>query len=81
MMMPCMAPEILHRKEYTQNSDIYLLGIIINEMIFIIPHFNDESHTHYLTLDICCESRPTSYEVCDEIKNFIYDDDQDFKTS
>ncbi|RIA84957.1 kinase-like domain-containing protein, partial [Glomus cerebriforme] len=41
-VMPYMAPEILRGKEYTKKSDIYSLGIIMNEIISIIPPFNDE---------------------------------------
>ncbi|RIA85971.1 kinase-like domain-containing protein, partial [Glomus cerebriforme] len=31
-VMPYMAPEILHEKEYTQKSDVYSFGIIMNEI-------------------------------------------------
>ncbi|RIA83291.1 hypothetical protein C1645_809289 [Glomus cerebriforme] len=65
--MPFMAPEILRGKEYTKKSDIYSLGIIMNEIFSIIPPFNDEPHDHYLALDICRENRPSSEEVYKEI--------------
>ena len=52
-VMPYMAPEILRGEEYTQKSDIYSLGIIINEVISIIPPFNKEQHDYHLALDIC----------------------------
>src|ERR1700761_7355770 len=56
--MPYMAPEILRRKEYTKASDMYSLGIIINEIISIIPPFNDVPHDEHLALDICRGKRP-----------------------
>ncbi|RIA97006.1 kinase-like domain-containing protein [Glomus cerebriforme] len=68
--MPYMAPEILRGKEYTQKSDVYSLGIIINEIISIIPPFNDEPHDHYLALDICRGKRP---KIRDETPEFLKD--------
>ncbi|RIA84269.1 kinase-like domain-containing protein, partial [Glomus cerebriforme] len=67
-VMPYMAPEILRGKEYTQKSDIYSLGIIINEIISIIPPFNDKPHDYYLALDICRGKRP---EIRDDIPDFL----------
>ncbi|RIA99335.1 kinase-like domain-containing protein [Glomus cerebriforme] len=70
--MPYMAPEILRGKEYTQKSDIYSLGIIMNEIISIIPPFNDEPHDHYLALDICRGKRPKIRdETPDSLKELI----------
>ena len=46
-------PEILRGKEYTKESDVYSLGIVMNEIISIVPPFNNEPHDHYLALDIC----------------------------
>ncbi|RIA84265.1 kinase-like domain-containing protein, partial [Glomus cerebriforme] len=67
-VMPYMAPEILRGKEYTQKSDVYSLGIIINEIISIIPPFNDEPHDYYLALDICRGNRP---KIRDETPDFL----------
>src|SRR2546421_10114732 len=64
--MPYMAPEILRHKLYTKASDIYSLGIIINEIISIIPPFNKKPHDHYLALDICCGRRPKMREETPE---------------
>ncbi|RIA79666.1 hypothetical protein C1645_845064 [Glomus cerebriforme] len=52
------------------------LGIIINEIISIIPPFNDESHDHYLALylalDICRGKRPKIRdETPESIKELI----------
>ena len=56
--MPYMAPEILRGKEYTKASDMYSFGIIMNEIISVVPPFNDEPHDEHLALDICCGKRP-----------------------
>ncbi|RIA95555.1 kinase-like domain-containing protein, partial [Glomus cerebriforme] len=52
-VMPYMAPEILRGKKYTKASDIYSFGIIMNEIISIIPSFNNEPHDRNLASDIC----------------------------
>ncbi|RIA90057.1 hypothetical protein C1645_823908 [Glomus cerebriforme] len=44
----------------------------MNEIISIIPPFNDEPYDHYLALDICHENRPTSEEVINEIRYYMY---------
>src|SRR5436853_5605603 len=41
-VMPYMAPEILRGKPHTLASDIYSLGVIINEIIAVVPPFNDQ---------------------------------------
>src|ERR1051325_6549931 len=58
-VMPYMAPEILRGGLYTLASDIYSLGIIINEIITVVPPFNDQPHDIFLALDICRGLRPT----------------------
>src|SRR3954449_10830215 len=58
-VMPYIAPEILRGNPHTLASDIYSLGIIINEIITVIPPFNDQPHDHFLVLDICRGLRPT----------------------
>jgi serine/threonine protein kinase len=58
-VIPYIAPEILRRKPHTLASDIYSLGIIINEVITGIPPFNKQPHDHLLLLDICRGFRPT----------------------
>src|SRR5436853_4389331 len=63
---------MLRRKRYTIASDIYSLGIIINEIICIIPPFNGESHDYYLALDICRGRRPQiREEIPEALKELI----------
>ncbi|PKY51234.1 hypothetical protein RhiirA4_468116 [Rhizophagus irregularis] len=61
-VMPYMAPEILRGKPHTLASDVYSLGVIINEIITVIPPFNNQPHDHYLALDICRGLRPNIRE-------------------
>src|SRR5581483_1302930 len=61
-----MAPEILRGKKYTQKSDIYSFGIIMNEIISIVPPFNNEPHDEHLALDICRGKRPKIREETPE---------------
>ncbi|UZO14208.1 uncharacterized protein OCT59_005669 [Rhizophagus irregularis] len=71
-VMPYMAPEILRGKEYTQASDVYSLGIIINEIVSIIPPFCDRPHDYYLAIDICCGLRPKiREEIPGKLKELI----------
>src|ERR1700753_1708297 len=64
--MPYMAPEILRGKEYTKESDVYSFGIIMNEIVSIVPPFNNESHDEHLILDICRGKRPKIREETPE---------------
>src|SRR5436305_8089057 len=43
-VLPYMAPEILRGKKYTKKSDVYSLGIIMNEIISVVPPFYKEPH-------------------------------------
>ncbi|RIA96037.1 kinase-like domain-containing protein [Glomus cerebriforme] len=57
-IIPYIAPEVLRGNEYTQASDIYSLGIIINEIIFGNRPFNSLPYDEYLAIDICEGLRP-----------------------
>ncbi|GES73683.1 kinase-like domain-containing protein [Rhizophagus clarus] len=71
-VLPYMAPEILRGKEYTQESDVYSLGIVINEIISEIPPFYNRSHDYYLAIDICRGLRPNiKKDLPDELKELI----------
>ena len=61
-VIPYMAPEILRGGPYTLASDIYSLGIIMNEIIAIIPPFNDRAYDHHLIKEICQGLRPNIRE-------------------
>ena len=65
-VLPYMAPEILCGKKYTQKSDVYSLGVIMNEIISIVPPFNNEPHDYHLALDICRGKRPKIREETPE---------------
>jgi serine/threonine protein kinase len=67
-VIPYMAPEILRGKEYTQASDVYSLGIIINEVVSEIPPFCDQPHDYYLALDICHGLRP---KIKEDVPEFM----------
>src|ERR1043166_3990573 len=58
-VMPYMAPEILRGSSHTLASDIYSLGVIINEIITVIPPFHNIRHDFLLAMDICRGLRPT----------------------
>ena len=66
-IMPYMAPEILRHGPYTKESDIYSLGIIINEIASMIPPFGGEPFDHCLIFGICHGGRrPTISEKTPE---------------
>jgi serine/threonine protein kinase len=57
-IVPYIAPEVLRGNEYTQASDIYSLGIIINEIIFGNRPFNSRAYDEFLMIEICRGLRP-----------------------
>ncbi|EXX70518.1 Cdc15p [Rhizophagus irregularis DAOM 197198w] len=59
-VLPYVAPEVLRGKEYTQESDIYGLGIIAYEVCTGLPPYHDISHDKILAISICQGLRPKS---------------------
>ncbi|RGB40270.1 kinase-like domain-containing protein [Rhizophagus diaphanus] len=57
-IVPYIAPEVLRGNEFTQASDKYSLGIIINEIIFGNRPFNSRPYDEYLAIEICEGLRP-----------------------
>ncbi|RIA87474.1 kinase-like domain-containing protein [Glomus cerebriforme] len=67
-VMPYMAPEVLNGNPHTLASDVYSLGIIINEIITVIPPFNNQPHDVLLALHICRDKRP---KIREETPDFL----------
>src|SRR5581483_621869 len=57
-VLPYMAPEILRKKSYIPESDIYSFSMIMWEFTSGIPPFNHKAHDHQLILNICKGERP-----------------------
>ena len=53
-----MAPEVLSKKPYTKESDIYSFGMIMWEFTTGKKPFHDRPHDEYLILDILKGERP-----------------------
>ncbi|RGB22028.1 kinase-like domain-containing protein [Rhizophagus diaphanus] len=61
-VLPYMAPEILRGYQYTQASDIYSFGIIMNEYISEETPYNNIPHNHALAIKICKGLRPNIFK-------------------
>src|SRR6266511_2369294 len=57
-VIPYLAPEVLSKKPYTKESDIYSFGMIMWEFTTGKKPFYDRSHNHCLILDILNGERP-----------------------
>src|SRR2546425_4907098 len=66
-VIPYMAPEVLSKKPYTKESDIYSFGMIMWEFTTGKKPFNDRPHDHYLMLDILKGERP---QITDDTPEF-----------
>ncbi|CAG8551906.1 2149_t:CDS:2 [Acaulospora morrowiae] len=71
-VLPFVAPEVLKGSEYTKESDIYSLAMLIWTVIMGRKPYSDCSHDIYLTLEICSGLRPeipegTPYALTDLI--------------
>ena len=65
-----MAPEVLSRKPYTKESDIYSFGMIMWEFTTGKKPFHDRPHNHCLIKDILNGERP---EITDDTPQFYAD--------
>src|SRR5438309_9603049 len=57
-VVPYLAPEVLSKKLYTKESDIYSFGMIMWEHTTGKKPFHDRPHNHILILDILKGERP-----------------------
>ena len=57
-VLPYVAPEVLHGKDYTMASDIYSFGIVAYELITGLPPYHDVPHGNDLAFNICQGLRP-----------------------
>src|SRR4051812_12441612 len=66
-VIPYLAPEVLSKKLYTKESDIYSFGMIMWEHTTGKKPFHDRSHDQYLMMDILNGERP---QVTDDTPEF-----------
>ena len=66
-VIPYLAPEVLSRKPYTKESDIYSFGMIMWEFTTGKKPFHDRSHNHFLITDILKGERP---QITDDTPEF-----------
>src|SRR6266487_1597745 len=66
-VIPYLAPEVLSRKPYTKESDIYSFGMIMWEFTTGRKPFHDRPHDQYLMLDILKGERP---QITDDTPEF-----------
>ena len=69
-VIPYLAPEVLSRKPYTKESDIYSFGMIMWEYTTGKKPFHDRPHDHYLMIDILNGERP---QITDDTPEFYAD--------
>src|SRR2546423_3499722 len=66
-VIPYLAPEVLSKKPYTKESDIYSFGMIMWEFTTGKKPFHDRSHNHLLISDILKGERP---QITDDTPEF-----------
>ena len=66
-VIPYLAPEVLSKKPYTKESDIYSFGMIMWEHTTGKKPFHDRPYDHYLMLDILNGIRP---QITDDTPEF-----------
>ncbi|RIA85228.1 kinase-like domain-containing protein [Glomus cerebriforme] len=52
-VLPYVEPEVLRGHQYTQSSDIYSFGIVMNEIISEESPYDNIPHDHFLAIKIC----------------------------
>ena len=65
--MPYLAPEVLSKKPYTKESDVYSFGMIMWEFTTGKKPFHNRPHDQYLMMDILNGIRP---QVTDDTPEF-----------
>ena len=66
-VIPYLAPEVLSKKPYTKESDIYSFGMIMWEYTSGKKPFHDRPHNHHLISDILKGERP---QITDDTPEF-----------
>jgi serine/threonine protein kinase len=66
-VIPYLAPEVLSKKPYTKESDIYSFGMVMWEHTTGKKPFYDRPHNHCLILDILKGERP---EITNDMPEF-----------
>ena len=66
-VIPYLAPEVLSKKPYTKESDIYSFGMIMWEFTTGKKPFHDRPHNHCLIMDILKGERP---QITDDTPEF-----------
>ena len=66
-VIPYLAPEVLSKKPYTKESDIYSFGMLMWECTTGKKPFHDRSHNHCLISDILKGERP---QITDDTPEF-----------
>ena len=66
-VVPYLAPEVLSKKPYTKESDIYSFGMIMWEHTTGKKPFHDRPHNHLLISDILSGERP---QITDDTPEF-----------
>ena len=63
-VIPYMAPEVLSRKPYTKESDIYSFGMILWEFTTGKKPFHDRSHKHNVIVGVLGQKPYNGVAVC-----------------
>src|SRR5207253_2836205 len=66
-VIPYLAPEVLSKKPYTKESDVYSFGMIMWEFTTGKKPFHNRPHDHHLILDILKGKRP---QITDDTPEF-----------